>query len=117
MDLLQIAVDSAMDFGNKTYVFLKNMSKDKKTKPDLKPVNQECLAAYEGFISHFKDLIAEAKTEPALATYDSLLAREEIHNSISALASVKNLNISARNKIAEDYYTKLCIKIADFLET
>lgn len=41
MDLLQIAVDS-VDFGNKTYIILKNMSKDKK----LKSVIQEGMPAY-----------------------------------------------------------------------
>lgn len=42
MDLLQIAVDYAVDFGNKTYINLKNMSKDKK----LKSVIQEGMPAY-----------------------------------------------------------------------
>ncbi|PIM98720.1 hypothetical protein CDL12_28797 [Handroanthus impetiginosus] len=115
LGLLKISADLAIQFGNKTIIFLKKLSQDKKTLPNLKPVIEECLSAYEGYITQFKLLVQEAKTEAQLASYDSELAKIEINRCVKALGETKNPDIHAQNKIALDY-AKLSQNIADSID-
>ncbi|KAL0347444.1 UNVERIFIED_CONTAM: hypothetical protein Scaly_1760400 [Sesamum calycinum] len=113
--LLDITADLAIQFGNKTILFLKQLFKDKKTRPNLKPVLEECLSAYDGYLAQYKVLVQEAKTEAQLGSYDAELAKIEINRCVKAVTKTKNADIEAQNKIALDY-AKLSQNIADSIE-
>lgn len=113
--LLDIAADLAIKFGNKTLLFLQNLSKDKTTMSNLKPVIDECLSAYEGYVVQYNMLVQESKTEAQLASYDAELAKLEIKRCVNALSGTKNADIEAQNKIALDF-TKLTQNIADSID-
>ncbi|KAK4434676.1 hypothetical protein Salat_0630400 [Sesamum alatum] len=113
--LLDIAADLAIQFGNKTVLFLKRLFKDKTTTPNLKPVIEECLSAYDGYLAQFKVLVQEAKTEAQLGSYDAELAKIEINRCVKAVTKTRNADIEAQNKIALDY-AKLSQNIADSID-
>ncbi|KAL2554742.1 PMEI domain-containing protein [Forsythia ovata] len=92
--LSQVAVDSVIDFSNKTNVFFKVISKDKKMKPILKPIIKECIST----IAQFKLVANDVKEEVILASFDIQMAGDEID--------------ASRNKIILKH-VKLCTNIAD----
>ncbi|KAL7128254.1 hypothetical protein ABFS83_14G303700 [Erythranthe nasuta] len=113
--LLNIAAEMSIKYGEKTLAFLKKMSADKTTKPDLKPAIEDCMSAYEGYLTQYKMLMEEVGSDGQVASYDSELAKIEINSCVKALSKNKNGDIVARNKVALDY-ARLTQNIADSLE-
>ncbi|EYU36831.1 hypothetical protein MIMGU_mgv1a027147mg [Erythranthe guttata] len=113
--LLNIAAEMSIKYGEKTLTFLKKMSADKTTKPDLKPAIEDCVSAYEGYLTQYKMLMEEVGSDGQVASYDSELAKIEINSCVRALSKNKNADIVARNKVALDY-ARLTQNIADSLE-
>ncbi|KAL7086087.1 hypothetical protein ACP275_14G317900 [Erythranthe tilingii] len=113
--LLNIAAEMSIKYGEKTLAFLKKMSADKTTKPDLKPAIEDCVSAYEGYLTQYKMLMEEVGSDGQVASYDSELAKIEINGCVKALSKNKNADIVARNKVALDY-ARLTQNIADSLE-
>lgn len=116
-DLLQIAAYSAIDFGNRTTLLLKRLSKDKTAPANLMPVVDECLSAYNGYIAEYNMLVQEAQSRAELASFDAELAKNEINRCVNSLTNeFKNAAIESQNGIALDY-TKLTQNIADSIST
>lgn len=113
--LLDIAADFAIKFGQKTLILLKKTSADKKAEPGLKAVIEECVPAYEGYLTQYNTLVEEARTDLQLASYDSELAKLELNRCVRVLKKTRNADIETQNKIALDY-ARLTQNIADSIE-
>ncbi|KAG8378084.1 hypothetical protein BUALT_Bualt08G0101200 [Buddleja alternifolia] len=112
--LLQVAINSTSIYICKTITLLLDMSEDKKTKPGLKPVVEECLAAYEDIAGYITNVISDASQESTVVGLDGEVIEEYINRCTKALEKSKSSDISDRNKEAK-YYVKLMIDIADNL--
>ncbi|KAL3513937.1 hypothetical protein ACH5RR_026654 [Cinchona calisaya] len=104
--LLKISVDLAIENVLETKEYMTTLSK---TIPGLK----ECISAYDVSIGQLRIAPQELEDDPSLASYDALMAHDELINCEKSLLTSKitDDSISSRHNIAKAY-VQLCVDIA-----
>lgn len=112
-DVLLISIDSAVAYLNETKEYFTSLLKSHATKAESNQVFKECISDYHVGILELSIIPKDMVDDPNLASYDALLASDNLKYCDNALQSSKiaNESILSRHETATSYVW-LCVDIA-----